>query len=228
MAMPPSGPTPPLPGPAGPPPPSGATSPWPAAPPPPPPVPPVAPGQPASYYPQQAYYAPGWAAPAATAPRKRRRGIVLAIVAGVVAVALVVGGVVGVMFWMRTKPIGDVTSPVTATTRQVATGHCVAELPADGTVGTVRLVPCEEEHAAEVVGVLPLADDSWPGEQAVTDEVTQWCEMDADQLAGGFRAVVWTPSKGAWGQGDRDGVCLAWYDGGGVTGSWATGDVRTP
>jgi hypothetical protein len=149
-------------------------------------------------------------------------------VGGVVALALVGGGVVGVMFWMRTRPLGDITGPVTATSRQVAAGHCVAELPADGTVGTVPLVPCDDEHEAEVVGVLELTDDSWPGEQAVTDEVTQWCEMDAAQVEAGFRAVVWAPSKAAWGQGDRDGVCLAWYDGGGVTGSWTTGDVRTP
>jgi hypothetical protein len=149
-------------------------------------------------------------------------------VGGVVALSLVVGGVVGVLFWMRTRPIGDVTGPVTATSRQVAAGHCVAELPEDGTLGTVPLVPCEDEHEAEVVGVLQLTDDSWPGERAVTDEVTAWCEMDAEQLAGGFRAVVWAPSKAAWGQGDRGGVCLAWYDGGGVTGSFATGDVETP
>src|SRR5665647_1514563 len=83
----------------------GPTSPAPPAPAPPPPLagapyamPPGplaarAPGQP-TYYPQQAYYAPGWTAPAATSPRRSRRGLWLAIGGGLV-VLLVVGGAAG-------------------------------------------------------------------------------------------------------------------------------------
>ncbi len=144
------------------------------------------------------------------------------------ALIVVGGAIAGVVHWQRTRTIGDVTSPRTATTRQVAAGHCIAELPADGTVASVELVPCEDAHEAEVVGVLTLELDSWPGQDSIDGEVARWCEMDAQQAEAGFRAVVWTPSRAAWGQGDHQGVCLAWYDGGGVTGSFEVGDVATP
>src|SRR5665647_3117665 len=93
-----------------------------------------APGQP-TYYPQQAYYAPGWTAPAAATPRRSRRGLWLAV-GGALVILLVVGGAaVGVTHWMRTRTLSDVSGPTTANARQVDTGHCIADLPRDGEVG---------------------------------------------------------------------------------------------
>src|SRR5665647_2664326 len=167
MAIPPTpestptpGPTPPGPTPTPPPAdlpplaPPGPTSPAPPAPAPPPPLagapyamPPGplaarAPGQP-TYYPQQAYYAPGW---------------------------------------MQTRTLGDVSGPTTANARQVDTGHCIADLPRDGEVARVELVPCSQPHEAEVVGLLTLQDESWPGQESVDNQVTGWCEMDGLQV----------------------------------------------
>ena len=184
-----------------------------------------APGQP-TYYPQQAYYAPGWTAPAAATPRRSHRGLWLAV-GGALVILLVVGGAaVGVTHWMRTRTLSDVSGPTTANARQVDTGHCIADLPRDGEVARVELVPCSQPHEAEVVGLLSLPDESWPGQESVDSQVTRWCEMDSAQQEAGFQPVVWTPSQRGWGQGDHRGVCLAWLDGGGATGSFIDGDVQ--
>ena len=209
--------------------------PGPTAPPPPlagapyamPPGPPAAaaPGQ-ATYYPQQTYYAPGWTAPAATTPRHGRRGLWLAVGGGLVILLVVGGAVTGVMRWMQTRTLGDVSGPTTANARQVDTGHCIADLPRDGEVARVELVPCSQPHEAEVVGLLTLPGESWPGQVFVDNRVTRWCEMDSAQQEAGFQPVVWTPSQRGWRQGDHRGVCLAWLDGGGATGSFVDGDVQ--
>jgi hypothetical protein len=188
---------------------------------------PGAPGQP-GYYPQEAYYAAGWAPPApAQAPRRGHRGLILGITLGLVGLLLVGGGVYAVAHRMRTRPIGDVNGATTATARQVDTGHCIAELPSDGRVSSVRLVPCDEPHEAEVVGMMTIRADSWPGRRTVESDVADWCEMDTAQVEAGFREVTWSPSESSWGQGDHYGVCIAWHEGGDVTGSFAEGDVET-
>ena len=175
------------------------------------PMPPGAAPMPSGgYYPQQAYYAPGWTAPAEQPPS--RRGRTIALVAALAVVVLAVLGTVTVagLYWWSTKPIGDVTSPTSANARQVRPGHCIRDLPRDGAVGQVTLVPCDDDHEAEVVGSLRLDDGAWPGQEAVTEQAEAWCEMDNDQTAAGFRPVVWTPSEESWSQGDRAALCLAW------------------
>lgn len=200
-------PMPPLasPGPA--PAPPGGPAPTPA------PLPPaVAPGGPAGYYPQEAYYAPGWTQ-AATQPRSHR-GRRIALLATLVVVVLAVAGTVTAagLYWWGTRPVGDVTSPTSATSRQVKPGHCIRDLPTDGSVGTITLVPCTDDHEAEVVGSLRLDDGGWPGEDALADQAADWCEMSTAQIEAGYRPVVWTPGERAWTQGDRVALCLAWLD----------------
>jgi hypothetical protein len=199
----------------------------PQLPPPPGPQRPPPPGPPEGYYPQQAYYAPGWTGPAAPPSPRRRRGAILAAVITLAAVVVLGGAAWGIGYWLQTRSLGEIDAPTTATTRQVTVGHCMAELPRDGSVARVRLVPCAEPHEAEVVGVLALGPGPWPGQESVEAQVERWCEMDTAQQEAGFTAVAWTPSARGWAQGDTQGVCIAWFEGGGVTGSWAEGDVVT-
>lgn len=187
-----------------------------------------APDQPSGYYPQRAYYAPGWQAPVETPPPPRRRRPVLAVLAVVLAVALAAGVVVGVLWWRDSRPLGEVTDPRTATARQLDVGHCVADLTDDGTVARVRVVPCEQPHEAEVVGAHEIRADAWPGQGDVDAEATAACEMDTAQRDAGFAPVVWSPSSTGWGQGDRRALCLAWSGGDPVTGSFITGDEVSP
>lgn len=173
---------------------------------------PGTPGAPAGYYPQEAYYAPGWTQ-AATQPRSRR-GQKIALFAALAVVVLAVIGTVAAagLYWWGTKPVGDVTSATSATSRQVRPGHCIRDLPADGSVGNVTLVPCTDEHEAEVVGSLRLDDGGWPGDDALAEQAAGWCEMSTGQAEAGYQPVVWTPGEQAWTQGDRVALCLAWLD----------------
>jgi hypothetical protein len=182
---------------------------------------------PEGYYPQQPYYAPGWQAPVpATPPPKDRRKvrIALAVVGTLVLLGLVAGGVTAARFFLDTRPLGDVEQAMEVNARRLDVGHCVSDLPADGAVNRVRVVPCEDPHAAEVVGVHTLEDGPWPGDDAVRTRVENACEMDNAQVDGGFRAVVWSPSAGSWSQGDRRGLCLAWHGDGDVRGSFTLGE----
>ena len=173
----------------------------------------------------EAYYAPGWRAPV-TAPPPRRNGArrTLQVLAGLAAVALVIGSAAAVRYWMGTRPLGEVTSPATVAAGRLSTGHCIEQLPDDGAVAAVRVVPCDQSHAAEVVGVLPFTDGEWPGSRSVTDRLTAWCEMDNDQETVGARPVIWSPSERSWSQGDHQGLCLAWSPASPLVGSFDAGD----
>jgi len=172
------------------------------------PPPPAPSAGPAGYYPQEAYYA-GWA-PASAPPRRRgRRALAVTLVVVLVAAVLGGGGVV-LGTWLQTRPLGDVTGPTSATSRQVRAGHCLAELPDDGTLGRVTVVPCDDPHDAEVVGQLDLGEGAWPGADKVRRRAEAWCEMDTAETEAGLRPVVWTPTERSWAQGDRLALCLAW------------------
>ncbi|MDO8105935.1 hypothetical protein Q6348_01845 [Isoptericola sp. b441] len=175
-------------------------------------------------YPQP-YYGPGWRGPVTPPPRRRNTaGTVLVVLAGVAAAVLVVGGVIGTRYWLETRPLGTVDHAMTVHAGRLGTGHCLAELPQDGTVSSVRVVPCSEPHVAEVVGSRPIGGSAWPGRGQVTDELVAWCEMDTAEAKLGLRPVIWEPTRQGWAQGDRSGLCLAWSPDGAITGSFVAGD----
>ncbi|WP_372594821.1 hypothetical protein [Actinotalea sp.] len=190
---------------------------------------PPAPPQPTGGYPPEPYYAPGWAAPVAAAPPPRRRpGRRLWVpLAGLAVVGLVVGAVLGGRFWLDRRPLGTVDAATSVLSTRLGTGHCVQTLPADGEVGRVTVVPCDEAHSAEVVGARTLSFTQWPGAAEVAADLALWCEMDTAQREAGFHAVVWAPSEKGWGQGDRTGLCLAALDEGRANGSFVAGDEVT-
>lgn len=189
---------------------------------------------PPGYYPQEAYYAPGWTAPvpssaSVTPPPRRRWPLVLGLLAVFVVVLAIV--VASLRTWADQQPLGEVSGTVSAHPRQLTTGHCVESLPADGALGRVDVVPCAQPHEAEVIAVHVLdgaAEAPWPGRSVLEREAARTCEMDTAQKEAGARAVVWTPSEAAWGDGERRALCLAWSPDGGVTGSWTDGDVVVP
>ncbi len=224
-APPPTAPRPPVPspppgyhaGPAGPPPPGHATG-------------PATTGQAGpGWYPQEAYYAPGWAAPLTPDPQRRRRlgRRFWWPVAGVATVGLVVAAVLGTRFWLDRRPLGTVDAATTVAATRLATGHCLPVLPADGAVARVTVVPCGAPHAAEVIGTMVLPAGAWPGQQSIDDSLARWCEMDSTEKAAGFHSVVWAPSQRGWGQGDRTGLCFAALPDGTATGSFSAGQPVT-
>lgn len=137
------------------------------------------------------------------------------------AVAGTALGAVGTLAWaallalgvgtaLATRPLpADVAEPVDARAVQLVTGSCLAELPADGPVDRVRVVPCADVHAAQVVTEYDFGRDaSWPGRDAAAARVSAACELTAAEESAGYRMVAWSPSASSWARGDRTGLCV--------------------
>ena len=185
------------------------------------------------YYPQQPHYV-GWGPPAAPTgpvrtPPHRRPGVWFAVLAAALVLVLVSAGATLAVRWLRGAAVlGEVGDPTTVHSRRLDPGHCVQELPTDGNVGDVVVVPCDQPHDAEVLGLRDLRDVSWTDPEDLVTAVARSCEMDLTQREAGWRAVIWAPSAESWGQGDRTGTCLAWLEAGKAVGSWTDGDTVTP
>lgn len=138
------------------------------------------------------------------------------------AVAGTVLGVIGTLAWAALVAVGvgtaaasrplpaDVTEPTDARAVQLVTGSCLAALPPDGVVDRVRVVPCAEQHAAQVVTAYGFpAAGSWPGTAEVTARVHAACTLTPEEQEQGLRMVAWAPTEASWARGDRTGLCLA-------------------
>jgi len=162
----------------------------------------------------------------------RGRGLAIAgAVVGVLGtVALAVGLTTVVLTAAATRPLpADVAAARDARTQQLVTGNCLADLPPDGPVRSVRVVPCADPHEAQVVTEFSFAANAvWPGQQAADARVARACVLDDAEVAAGVRTVTWSPTEQSWGDGDRVGLCLAVVDGGGVTGSFLDGTATLP
>ncbi|MCC2336337.1 hypothetical protein [Cellulomonas wangsupingiae] len=148
-------------------------------------------------------------------------------VAGAV-VLLAVGAVVGTQAVTdaRTRPLPpDVSVPTDAYAVQLVSGSCLAELPADGEVGRVRVVPCSEAHAAQVVTQYAFDPAGvWPGQDGAHARVARACVLSDEEVAAGVRLVTWAPTRSGWSDGDRTGLCVA-VPTSPVTGSFVDGTV---
>ncbi|MDQ2625249.1 MAG: hypothetical protein M3Y20_08845, partial [Actinomycetota bacterium] len=142
-------------------------------------------------YPDEAFHAGTWEA----APRRssRRLRIVGAIVVG--AMLLLGGGAAWLGLVMSNRlaaPIGpDVDAPRTAAAVQLVTGNCLAELPPDGNVQNVRVVPCDHEHAAQVYSQYAFAQNAvWPGQDGAHARVAGACQLSVGLEEAGVSAVT--------------------------------------
>lgn len=165
--------------------------------------------------------------------RARRGGrlALIGIALGVLGTLAWTGVVVGAALTARTeRPLaGDVDAPRDVHARQLVTGSCLDELPADGHVDTVTVVPCAQEHAAQVLTQYAFAEAAiWPGQQGADALVASACALSPAETEAGVRAVTWAPTERSWERGDRTGLCLATVDGGGLTGSFLDGSVTIP
>lgn len=111
----------------------------------------------------------------------------------------------------RSRPLpADVTAPTTAYAVQLVTGSCLAELPPDGEVDRVDVVPCADRHAAQVVAQYAFdASAVWPGQDAAHARVARACVLSDEEVAAGVELVTWAPTAAGWSAGDRTGLCVA-------------------
>jgi hypothetical protein len=163
----------------------------------------------------------------AAAPEPRRgRGLA---VAGVVLGALatlawvpLIAVLVGSALAQRPLP-ADVAEPVDAHAVQLVPGSCLADVPADGQVDRVRVVPCADPHAAQVVSSYAFEPDAaWPGSAEASARVEASCDLTAAEREQGTRMLAWAPTEASWARGDRTGLCVA-VPPGPVTGSLLDG-----
>jgi len=142
----------------------------------------------------------------------RGRGLAIAgIVVGAIWTALAVAlAGVGLNSYLGSRPLpADVAEPQDAHARQLVTGNCLDPLPGDGDLDVVRVVPCADPHAAQVVSEYRFtADDVWPGQVAADRRVAIACEVSAADTEAGLVPVTWAPTKQSWDGGDRTGLCL--------------------
>ncbi len=161
-------------------------------------------------YPAEAFQAGTWE----PAPRRNQRRVRIVGAVVVAAMLLLGGGAAWLGLVMNNRlaaPIGpDVGAPRNVAAVQLVTGNCVAELPDDGNVTTVRVVPCSDEHIAQVYSQYAfMADAVWPGQAAAHSRVAGACQLTAELEAAGVTAVTWAPTPSSWQRGDRTGLCLA-------------------
>lgn len=138
-------------------------------------------------------------------------GIALGIAVTLTAIAVVVALLFGDA---ATRPLpAEVSEPRSAHARQLVLGSCLAELPDDGEVSTVQVVPCTDPHEAQVVARTDFPEDAaWPGQDVVDARVSRVCTpavLSGDAPTDGVELVVWSPSEASWVQGDRIGLCVA-------------------
>ncbi len=228
------GTTPPSPPPAGPPaPPVPSAAP---GPPPAPGTPPAAPGSPATsaippadpngWY-AQPHFAPGWQAPPTQTPPRTGPGgrkIALWSIGAVVAIVVTVAAVAAIRFHLQTTPLGEVTRAQSVHSQQVSVGTCLAGLPAEGSISSVRVVPCSEPHGAEATSMYPFSDATWPGREQVVSRAQDACELTSAQVDLGLDRTVWVPTEAAWNQGHQWSVCFAYVPNGAMVGSFTAGD----
>ncbi|WP_444663334.1 DUF4190 domain-containing protein [Cellulomonas sp. CW35] len=143
----------------------------------------------------------------------RGRGLArAAVVVGAVGALVALGATAAVVVAVqRSRPIAtDVSGPVTTTVNRLDAGHCVRDLPSDGPVSEIVVVPCGDKHEAEVrARVTVRSQQPWPGQTRVDELVRQACELDEHYARTGEPLdVVWSPDESGWNGGDRLGLCV--------------------
>lgn len=162
-------------------------------------------------------------------PVPRGRGFAIAGIALGAVWTLALGALAtgGMLTWYENRPLpATITEARTANVSQLVTGSCVESLPHDGEVSSVRVVPCDRPHGAQVLTTYAFgATTVWPGQQRADERVAEACEITDEERAAGVRLVTWAPTHDAWSRGDRTGLCLATVEGDGLTGSFLDGSV---
>ena len=160
-------------------------------------------------------------APRAGSGNTRRRALVLASV-GLVVLAMVTVAIVAV-----TSSVSSTTSSLSSTRRladgQLRPGDCVRGsnlgLDTDGPwPGVVTVVPCAEEHLAEVffAGNVWPQSLAYPGGNEVSRQANSRCDTALDAYARHpDRLVTFTdraiyPGRAVWSSGDRLVLCVAY------------------
>lgn len=174
------------------------------------------PGQQGGYPGQPGQQNPQWGQ---QPPKKSSRGLIIGIVVAVVAIGLAVAAFF--LFFSDSTPEAlepDVSSSTSASVSQLVVGNCLEDVSGSGSVGEVDVVPCSDDHGAQVVGSTTFTDGDFPSQDTLVTQTTAICSPDlvtsGDVPADDLSLVVWTPSEDSWADDDRTGLCIAVVEGG--------------
>jgi hypothetical protein len=109
-------------------------------------------------------------------------------------------------------PVSSSSSGPTTYVDDLTVGECFDEASADDEV--VRQ-PCPDAHDAEVVGIVTIPGTTYPGDSAIDKAADRACSPVFGTYVGKSRDQSelyldwWTPSKGAWDDGDHRVLCAA-------------------
>jgi hypothetical protein len=143
----------------------------------------------------------------APAPKKSRKGLIIALSAVGVVVLIGIVGVVLLYFAFKD----------TAIATDMKVGDCISEVPTGSEVMTLPTVDCAQPHAGEVFAVLDMPDGAYPGASTI-DEWQNKCPAElanfspdamVDDAVGVY---VLYPTPDTWSKGDRAITCIATLD----------------
>lgn len=107
---------------------------------------------------------------------------------------------------------GDASEPRTIASANLAVGNCVSVLPPAESVGEVRVVPCAQEHIAQVISLEEIYAGSYLGAEETASRAIESCTAALEDLGETDPPVEpWylAPSEEGWNQGNHTVVCLA-------------------
>lgn len=172
--------------------------------------------------------APGQAGFGAPPPKKKTNiGAIIGGVIGAIVVLVVIGGLVvrTLSAADRDNETGEITEGGNIAADSLQIGDCIEELLDGVPVTELPAVPCSEPHIGEVYAKFDLADGPFPGEETVAQQGETGC---VDRLASfpqeilddpGLEIFYLQPTQRSWELGDREIVCLTFYNDGPRTGS---------
>jgi hypothetical protein len=149
-------------------------------------------------------------------------------VLGLVFVAVMAAALVGcsVIFRPTRNEQGEVTASAIAGVFNIKVGDCTGEIATDD-VTLQLLIPCTDEHYWEVFMAQELSNDVFPGDIEMEEKAYYFCTAKFDPFVGisyresEYEAFYFYPTESSWANGDREILCLAGSESGGITGSLA-------
>lgn len=126
----------------------------------------------------------------------------------------------------RDAETGEITEASEADVFTLAVGDCLDSAELGEEVETVPTVPCDEPHDTEIFASTQLPDGDFPGDDAVFAAADEFCLPEFESFIGlpyDSSEIYYqplTPAQVGWEElGDREVLCMAVDEAGGVTGT---------
>jgi len=149
-------------------------------------------------------------------PQLRGRGLAIAglILSGVWLVIIIAAIAIGLNATPQRSASGQVTQPGVTSVYSLRTGDCLQNPGARLGIITVRVVPCNQPHNAQVFAVLAVPGSSYPGTAALQHQAATGCHariagsIDRSQVTNSMTLQYLYPESQSWSAGHRSITCL--------------------